>query len=106
NLQPQTPLAGAGGPEPTGTTPAANADTALPADVLQRVKKSTVYIEVTAPEGLKGSGSGFFCLEPGIVVTNAHVAHMKQKGSPKPKLLEVFVDHGMRTELKLKAEVL
>src|SRR5207253_851751 len=44
----------------------------LQADVLAKVKRATVYIRVTLPDGNVAQGSGFFGVEHGLVLTNAH----------------------------------
>lgn len=70
---------------------------ALTADVLKRVKQNTVYIE-TEREGGKGSGSGFFAFEKGLVITNAHVIDQIEEGKPEPKSIRVFLNHGARDQ--------
>jgi|GEM_PF-5548043 len=88
---------------------ALTAEGSLPREVLQRVEDATVRLRVAHPdrtEGIPGEGSGFFALEPGIVVTNAHVVGMKQPDSPPPTQIEVIVYSGETNERKLTAEVL
>lgn len=84
-------------------------DGSLPGDVLRRVEQATVRLRVTQTEGQgrpSGEGSGFFCFDPGIIVTNAHVVFMKEPGAAKPALVEVFVNSGEADEARLTAQVL
>jgi S1-C subfamily serine protease len=73
--------------------------------VVQQVKRSTVYLRVTAADG-GGSGSGFFAVERGIVITNAHVIGMLKPGSRQPRSVDVVVNSGETDELKLKGTIL
>ncbi len=61
---------------------------------LERMKKAAVYIEVEDQRGGGGSGSGWFGLEYGLIVTNAHVLGMKAPGSTVPKKITVYVEPG------------
>jgi predicted Zn finger-like uncharacterized protein len=104
-------------PPKTDTVPA-KADTdpgpALPtsgrltAEAMKRVKRATVYIEVTTPDGTRASGSGFFgAVEArNIILTNAHVVGMLAPESMRPKLIEVVVNSGQSDEWKTTARVL
>ncbi|HQR06010.1 MAG TPA: trypsin-like peptidase domain-containing protein [Gemmatales bacterium] len=65
----------------------------LTADVLNRVKQNTVYIE-TERDGGGGSGTGFFAFEKNLIVTNAHVIDMIDEAKPKPKSVRVYLHHG------------
>ena len=71
-----------------------------------RVKQSTVYLRVTMPSGQVAEGSGFFAVEPRIVVTNAHVLGMLQASSKPPRQVEVTLHSGEPNQLKLTGEVL
>ena len=88
----------------------ANAGSALPdqmgQDNVRRVKQATAYLRVTMPNGQIAEGSGFFALEPGIVITNAHVLGMLKAGSPPPKNVDVVVYSGEANETKMTGEVL
>ncbi|HMC63840.1 MAG TPA: trypsin-like peptidase domain-containing protein [Gemmataceae bacterium] len=69
------------------------------ADILERVKKSTVYIFVVSG-GLTqaAAGSGWFGVEPGIIITNAHVVSMMGRGSQPPDLIKVVLNSGEEDE--------
>src|SRR5262249_13806232 len=73
----------------------------LPQDVVNRVRKSTVYIET-----LTASGSGFFGAEPGIILTNAHVLGMLRRGSSEPLSLKVVLNSGEEDEWAQLGEIL
>ena len=73
--------------------------------VVQRAKLSTVFIKVTMDDG-SASGSGFFAVESGIVITNAHVLGMLEKNSKPPKKIEVYVNSGETNEIQLEAKIL
>ncbi len=70
-----------------------------------RVKPATVLLHVVSSDGTKGSGSGFFALKPGIVITNAHVFGMLRKQAGQPKDIEVVVNSGEENETKLRGSV-
>lgn len=72
-------------PPPGRMTPAA----------LARLKASTVYLEVDDGRGGGGTGTGWFAVEPGLVVTNAHVIGMKYPGSRPPAKITAFVESGV-----------
>jgi S1-C subfamily serine protease len=84
--------------------PAGPAPGEMAADVVQKVKQSTAYLRVRLPAG-EAQGSGFFALEQGILVTNAHVVGMKGGGNP-PRNVEVVVHSGEAGEAKLPGTVL
>lgn len=78
----------------------------MPSEVLRRVKRGTVFIRVERnEEGEGGTGSGFFCFEKGLVVTNAHVIGMMQPSDPVPKKIEVILFSNERDELRLRGTV-
>jgi len=79
---------------------------ALSQDAVERVKKSTVFIEVVNQVGGENSGSGFFGGEPGIILTNAHVLGMLQPGSPPPKSIKVRFNSGERNEWEANGKIL
>jgi S1-C subfamily serine protease len=73
---------------------------------LVKVKRATVYLKVTLNNGTTAEGTGFFAMEPGIVLTNAHVLGMLQPNSPGPRNVEIVANSGEKDELKLMALVL
>jgi predicted Zn finger-like uncharacterized protein len=90
------PMAPAAGPPPAQ----------LEKELLQKAKKATVYLRVRLPNGDTAEGSGFFCLAPGVVVTNAHVLGMLRSDSQPPANVEVVAHSGEKDELKLTGTVL
>jgi S1-C subfamily serine protease len=78
----------------------------LAPDVLQRVKQATVYLRVILPDGQMLQGSGFFGVEPQIILTNAHVLGMLEAEGGKPKKIEVVTSSGSRDEKRFTARVL
>ncbi len=108
---PETKPAPATKPQPVDTKPQPKPPD-LPVDagkltsaLRDKVKQATVYIRVTLPEGV-GSGTGFFGLEKGNVITNAHVIGMEDPGSPPPLRIEVFQNSGESDEIALTGQVL
>jgi S1-C subfamily serine protease len=91
----QAPAPGPG-PAPADITP----------DVVRRVKGATAYLRVKLPGGGVSQGSGFFALERGIVITNAHVLGMLRADSLSPKSVEVVIDSGEPGEAKRTGTVL
>jgi S1-C subfamily serine protease len=81
-------------------------DGRLPTTILDQVKKATVYLRVTMPDGAVAQGSGFFGLEPGIVLTNAHVLGMLQADSRLPQRIEVVMNSGTLKEKTSPGKVL
>jgi S1-C subfamily serine protease len=86
------------------STGPANAE--LSPEVVQKVKQATVYLRVTLAEGSIAQGSGFFGVEPNIILTNAHVVGMLGMGSRPPKDIEVVHNSGEKDEKKFTAQVL
>ena len=84
-------------PEPL-KNPNPNSDQLTP-EVVARVKKATVYLSVRMGDGQKAEGSGFFSVEPGLIITNAHVIGMIQAKSLPPKQIDVVLNSGEPTEL-------
>jgi len=84
-------------PPPTGE---------LPADVLKRVKRATVHLRVTLPGGGRAQGSGFFGMEPGLILTNAHVVGMLEADSRAPRDVEATLNSGLDDEKKFQVTVL
>jgi Trypsin-like peptidase domain len=90
-----------------GTPPSegpANAE--LAAEVVRKVKEATVHLRVTLADGAVDQGSGFFALEPGLILTNAHVVGMLHADHPPPRTIEVIQNSGTGDEKKHQAELL
>jgi predicted Zn finger-like uncharacterized protein len=88
--------------------PAPASNGKLSDEALNRVKRATVYLRVTMPDGSKASGTGFFGSTEArnIILTNAHVIGMLAPESRRPRLIEVFVNSGQIDEWKTGARVL
>jgi S1-C subfamily serine protease len=71
-----------------------------------RVKDATVYLRVQLPNGDVAQGSGFFCLEPGLILTNAHVLGMLRADAAPPTRVAVVVHSGEADSLQLTGSVL
>lgn len=74
--------------------------------VLAKVKQATVYIRVTLANGSVAQGSGFFGVEPGLVLTNAHVLDMLDVGNPPPKKVEIVYKSGEKDSRTFVAQIL
>jgi S1-C subfamily serine protease len=105
------PVAGPAAVPPAG--PMKEAEAAVPAGpvpsemaaaVVKKVKKSTAYLRVSRPSGEVAQGSGFFALERGIVITNAHVVGMLKTASP-PRSVDVVIHSGEADEAKLTGTI-
>ncbi|MCI0682674.1 MAG: trypsin-like peptidase domain-containing protein [Gemmataceae bacterium] len=94
---------------PVGPAPVQPPPAAAPANVdpetVQRVKRATVYLRVTLRTGHVSEGTGFLALEPGLVLTNAHVVGMKNSDQP-PSSVQVSIHSGEPEEMRLNAQVL
>lgn len=73
-------------------------DGQLDPNVLARLKKATVLLRVTAGDGSRGTGSGFFAVDKSIIITNAHVVGMLEPGTRKPRKVEIVLNSGQRDE--------
>ena len=74
---------------------------------LRKVKRATVYLRVELPSGGGAAeGSGFLCLAPRIVVTNAHVLGMLRGDSLPPTRVQVVLHSGEPEEKKTIGTVL
>jgi predicted Zn finger-like uncharacterized protein len=75
---------------------------ALPATLsgedLIRVKKATVQLRAELPVGGVSQGTGFFAVDPGIIITNAHVLGMLSADSLPPKNVKVIVNSGVKSD--------
>jgi hypothetical protein len=75
-------------------------------DVVRRVKDATVHLRVNLASGLVAEGSGFLAVQPGIVVTNAHVVDMLTTLSRTPTKVMVTIHNGEAGEQSFPAKVL
>jgi S1-C subfamily serine protease len=91
---------------PQAQVPAGPAPAQMDPATVARVKGSTVYLRVQLPNGDVAEGSGFLCLEPGIIVTNAHVLGMLRADAAPPRTVDVVVHSGEANELKTTGSVL
>jgi S1-C subfamily serine protease len=89
-------------PEP----PKGPANPQLPPELVQKVKRATVYLRVTLADGKVSQGSGFFGVESNIVLTNAHVLGMLRPDSRRPQKVEAILNSGAGDERKLTADLL
>ncbi|HEV3340415.1 MAG TPA: serine protease [Pirellulales bacterium] len=78
----------------------------LDAEVLGRVKRSTVRMVVKDASGADLSGSGCLVADTGIVLTNAHVLGMFDADSRPPRKVEVVIDSGETNSQTLPAKLL
>jgi S1-C subfamily serine protease len=88
------------------TPPPVNDNGQLAPQVLQRVKRATVYLRVALPGGKVAMGSGFFGVEPGIILTNAHVVGLKANPPRQPLSIEAFLNSGEPDEKQLSVELI
>jgi hypothetical protein len=70
------------------------------------VKRSTVYLRVDLPNGGVSQGTGFFALDPGIVMTNAHVIGMLGGASQPPRSVTVVANSGEPDEFSMPGSVI
>lgn len=93
------------GPIAETTADAAPRSTNQPTpEFVRRVKQASVFIRVNRRDGA-GTGSGFFCLEPGLIITNAHVVGMLRPSDPPPNKIEVTLNSGEANAKELTARV-
>jgi predicted Zn finger-like uncharacterized protein len=78
----------------------------LPPNLVPRIKQATVYLKVTMPGGQEAEGSGFFAMEQGVVVTNAHVLGMLRPNSPMPAKVLVTVNSGQGNKVQMPGDVI
>ena len=98
---PAVAVAGQPVPIPDGPTP----DFIAP-ETTKKVKKATAYLNVTDADGKQAEGSGFFGMERGIVLTNAHVVGMIRANSQPPKKVEIVAYSGTPDEIRFEGTVL
>lgn len=92
-------------PKETPPPVVVSGDGSLAPEVLQRVKRSTVYLRVTLPSGAVSQGSGFLGVEPDTIITNAHVLQMMRPLNPSPKQIEVVFNSGQSDERNLPGQL-
>lgn len=85
-------------PPPTKTEPDST--------TLKRCKEAAVFFRVESKNGGGGEGSGWFALEPNLIVTNAHVLGMETPNSLPPKKVTVFINPGTPQEKEIPHEKL
>jgi len=86
--------------------PAGPAPATIQPESTRKVKKATVYLKVVMAGGETAEGSGFFAMEPGIVLTNAHVVGMLQANSKAPKKIDIVANSGETDEFTMKGLIL
>lgn len=67
---------------------------------LDKCKNAAIYIEVETSR-MRGSGSAWCGVEPGLVFTNAHVLNMLSPGSTKPTKITLFINPGTPKEREI-----
>jgi S1-C subfamily serine protease len=97
----------AAGPDllPQAEVPAGPVPAHIDPATVTRVKDATVYLRVQLPNGDVAEGSGFFCTEPGVVVTNAHVLGMLRADAVPPSRVDVVAHSGEAKEMRLVGSV-
>jgi predicted Zn finger-like uncharacterized protein len=93
-------------PAPTADPPAPSGGVQLDRAVLTKVKLATLYLRITLPDGSVSQGSGFFGVEPGLVLTNAHVLGMLNPDSRRPQKVEVVYKNGEPDARTFPGEIL
>jgi S1-C subfamily serine protease len=91
---------------PRAEVPAGPVPAQIDPATVSRIKDATVYLRVRLPNGDVAEGSGFFCLEPGVVMTNAHVLGMLRPDAAPPSQVDVVAHSGEANETKLTGSVL
>jgi S1-C subfamily serine protease len=82
-------------PAPPAAAKKEPADLSKPsADVVERVKKASVYIRCAFKNGEGGTGSGFVEKDSRLVVTNAHVVGLKEDKYKGPRVIELVFNSG------------
>lgn len=98
----------AAGPDlpPQAEVPAGPVPAQIDPATVTRVKDATVYLRVQLPNGDVAEGSGFLCMEPGVVVTNAHVLGMLRADAVPPSRVDVVAHSGEAEERRMVGAVL
>lgn len=92
--------------KPEVVSPPAAPPATLSAADLGRVKKATVHLKVNLPGGGVSQGTGFFAVEPGVIITNAHVLGMLTPDSLAPAAVTVTLNSGETDQSHINAAVL
>jgi predicted Zn finger-like uncharacterized protein len=91
--------------QPAIEVPPGPAPAVIDKDTARKVKQATAYLQVRLANGNTVEGSGFFAVQPGLVLTNAHVLGMLSPGSPMPTEVRVMVHSGEPEEFTVPAGV-
>ena len=91
--------------EPEKPEPSADG-TELPMDRQEKVRKATVHLIVSVNGRPRSSGTGFFAIERGYILTNAHVLGMLEEDAPTPSSIEVVLNSGEKDEKKISGQIL
>jgi uncharacterized protein (TIGR03067 family) len=106
NPAPNPPVPpGINNPPAPGPGPIIAGGDGLPPAALQTVRAATVQVRAFTPGGGQSSGSGFFAIAPGLVVTNAHVIDMLEPGAPPPPRIDLVLNSGDPGERTVTATV-
>jgi S1-C subfamily serine protease len=81
-----TPIVTKPDPTPPPSTPE------IATAVAKRVKAATVFLKVTLPKNQVVTGSGFFMMGSGVIVTNAHLMGMQDAASAPPLRIDVIMN--------------
>lgn len=77
-----------------GSAPVRAQDGPLDEKVLKAVKHATVQLRVKLANDSIAEGSGWFAVEKGLIITNAHVLGMVDADSRRPQQVEATIDSG------------
>lgn len=84
----------------------ARADEGLNEGVLKAVKRATVHLRVKMANNKVAEGSGWFAVEKGLIITNAHVLGMIDADSRVPLQIEATIDSGEESSRTVKVKLL
>ena len=100
------PARHSGGHSPAAPIPPGPTPPFIQPETTRKVKKATAYLKVVESDGTTAEGSGFFGVESGLVLTNAHVVGMLLPQNRPPKKIDVVVQSGTRDACTFDAQVL
>jgi V8-like Glu-specific endopeptidase len=83
-----------------------NADEGLNDSVLKAVKRATVHLRVKLANERFAEGSGWFAVEKGLIITNAHVLGMIDADSRRPLQIEATIHSGEENSQSIKVKLL